>query len=252
MKLYNIIFALLTLTLPLYADCPAAFSEGNLAYQHGDYPQAIRSYQQCLDANVRSADVYYNLGNAYFRADTLGKAILYYESALRLDPGNSDIQHNLKFAEARKVDKVQGDQEENPVLQALFSLHHALSLDTQLMVLLGLGWLCAILLLLLVLWRQERFRNVAYGLLAIIALLGSMGALSAGYKAWQLETVRVGVVTARSADVYSGPGQQYQVLNELHEGTRFEVREVQNGWVSLRVDDRVGGFVPSSQVGLVQ
>jgi len=234
----------------VHADCATSFQRGNQAYQHGEYVEAIGAYRNCLGQGVRSSDVYYNLGNAYFRADSLGKAILYYESALRLDPGNDDIAYNLKFAMSRKIDKEKGD-EENPVLQALFRLHHALDLDTQFTLLAVFAWIFCAQLATLILVRQEKVRNVLFGTLAATILLGSPGALSAGYKAWILETRQLGVVTVRAADVYSGPGTQYQVLNELHEGTRFEVRDVRDGWVSLRVDDRVGGFVQANQVGLV-
>jgi len=234
------------------SDCVSAYNEGNQAYLHADYASAVRSYSQCLESGVQSVDVYYNMGNAYFRLDSLGKAILYYEKAMRLDPGNADVRRNLEFAQTRKVDKVSGELEENPVLQALFSLHHALSLKTQLLILFALSWLLAALLLGLLLVHRAGFKPLAYGLIAGILVLGGSGALSAGYKIWVWETQQVGVVLVRAADVYSGPGKQYQVLNELHEGTRFEVLDVRENWVSIRVDDRVGGFVRQDQVGLVK
>lgn len=229
-----------------------AASEADAAYQHGDYAQAIVRYTECYEQNVNSADMAYNLGNAYFRADSLGKAILFYQKAQRLAPGNDDIRANLRFAESRRMDKVGENSDENPLLHALLTLHHALDIDTQWKLLLTLAWLISVAGISAI-WstpgRRKQWSLVGVVLLVVIAL---PGLASAAYKLWIFETHSLGVVIARSADVYSGPGKQYQVLNELHEGTSFEVREVQDGWVSIRVDDRIGGFLPIAQVGLVE
>lgn len=249
MRLFVLCLLCLGIVFP-FAAPPSEFDAANQAYQHGNYGEAVELYKDCLKPGPVPAALYYNLGNSYFRLDSLGQAIVYYQAALRRDPGHEDALFNLRFAEARLQDKKPGEGEENPVLQALFSLHHALDLSTQLWILLGLSCLAALLVLLLLL-RVARLRSFAIGGLALVVLLAFPGALSAAYKAYILETTRLGVVIVRAADVLSGPGAQYQVLNELHEGTSFEVRSVQEGWVAIRVDSRIGGYVRASQVGLV-
>ncbi len=68
----------------------------NTAYVNGDYAGAIAIYESILDRGLASARLYYNLGNAYFKEDRTGKAILFYRRALRLRPGNEDVRHNLE------------------------------------------------------------------------------------------------------------------------------------------------------------
>lgn len=80
------------------------FRAGNKAYADKDYATALENYSQITRSNIKSAAVFYNMGNAYFRTQNIGKAILYYEKALRLDPHNKDIQTNLKVANARVKD----------------------------------------------------------------------------------------------------------------------------------------------------
>lgn len=77
------------------------------AYMRGseaDFNEAIRLYHQAMDRDGTSAAIYYNLGNAYYRVDSLAKAIICYERALRLDPTDKDIQANLDFVNSKIID----------------------------------------------------------------------------------------------------------------------------------------------------
>ncbi|MFR4235640.1 MAG: tetratricopeptide repeat protein [Alistipes onderdonkii] len=79
--------------------------------QYGLYQRrfhaAADTYEELLSRGVSSMKLYYNLGNAYFKDDRIGKAILYYNRALRLAPGNDDIRYNLSVAEARTKDNIE-------------------------------------------------------------------------------------------------------------------------------------------------
>ena len=83
----------------------ATKSEGDSAYMRNDYSSAIQIYEALLTKGA-AADVYYNLGNSYYKAGNIAKAILNYERALLLEPGNSDIRANLDIARAKTMDKV--------------------------------------------------------------------------------------------------------------------------------------------------
>ena len=76
------------------------------AYKAADYATAIEHYESVLADGLASADLYYNLGNAYYRTGQMGRAILNYERALRLDPGMSDARENLALAENHTVDRI--------------------------------------------------------------------------------------------------------------------------------------------------
>lgn len=80
--------------------------EADEAYRQGDYATAIEHYEAVLDKQCASAKLYYNLGNAYYRTDQMGLAILNYRRALRLDPSMTDARENLALAESRTVDRI--------------------------------------------------------------------------------------------------------------------------------------------------
>ena len=77
-------------------------------YQKGKYPEAAQAYEHLLQEGEH-ADLYYNLGNAYYRMNDIGRCILNYERAALRDPGNSDIQFNLALARTKTIDKIGDD-----------------------------------------------------------------------------------------------------------------------------------------------
>ena len=202
----------------------AGLEAGTKAYNEGDFERAVDEWRSCADSGINDADLFYNLGNAYFRSGKLGFSSFYYKKALRLRANDSDIQHNLKYAQAMTRDKVDEDSEENPILSALFQAHHAISLKTQLWIMLGIFWAIA------------------------IAVFGA----SAGYKIFVLETDITGVVTANDADVTSAPSDKSQTLNTLSEGTSFQVLSTQGNFAEIQLGEKIKGFVKLSDVGIVE
>ena len=231
--------------------CPG-FQGGVEAYKAEKYPEALSAWEPCTLDGFQNVDLYYDLGNAYYRQNQVGKAVWAYESALRLDPTNEDAIANLNQVRTQTVDKTE-TTEENPVLKALWRAHHALGINAQLKVLVAMAWLAG-LLLILGIWfhRNMVLRTVLYAGLFSLGVVGFTLVLDVAFKIHGYETEKSAVVVAKSADVMSGPGDKYQVLHELHEGTLVELREEREGWASVRLGDNVNGFVKASQVLAVQ
>ena len=98
-----------------FSDSTIVYSKAmaDSAYANSDYATAIHIYEQLLATEGEAASVYYNLGNAYFKANNIARSILNYERALLLDPSNGDIEFNLELARSKAVDK-------NTVISELF------------------------------------------------------------------------------------------------------------------------------------
>ena len=252
-KLLFILFAIAVSFVSVNAaEHCAGIENGVKAYNDGDFERAIDEWRTCVDNGTENADLYYNLANAYFRNGKLGFAIYYYKSALRLDPSNDDILHNLKYAQAMTRDKVEEDGEENPLLAGLFKAHHALSLKAQMFTLLGLFWLMAFIAIARRISRNSKAKNALIGTLFVFSGAFCIIAMSAGYKIFVAETEIVGVVTAKDADVTSAPSEKAQTLNTLSEGTTFEVLSEQGSFAEIRLGEKVRGFVKLTDVGIVK
>ena len=100
---------LLLLFLPLSGHAVTK-AEADSAYIRGQYQQAIKDYEMLLKQGA-SADLYYNLGNAYYRSENITRAVLNYERALLLSPGDRDVRFNLQIARAKTIDKIVPESE---------------------------------------------------------------------------------------------------------------------------------------------
>jgi tetratricopeptide (TPR) repeat protein len=237
--------------LPAQASSEATrlFAEANQAYEQGRFDDAVRSGEQIAQYGIHNAAVYYNLGNAYFKQNRLGKAILFYEKARRLDPGDRDTNENLAFVNALRIDRI--EESEPPFWFALLSrIHNLWPLDTQLWAL-ALLWVLANIGLGLRLTRRETLLRRAGTTVAIAALLLLIpGALSATVRIHDFSQ-QEGVIVADKADVLSGPAEGNAVLASVHEGLKVEIRSEASGWLQVILPNGLNGWVPQAALGRI-
>ena len=84
----------------------SSFEKGNDLYQKGKYEQAISAYQSVLASKNHSSELYFNLGNCYYKLNKVAPAIYNYEKALVLNPDDAEITNNLKFAQKLQIDEI--------------------------------------------------------------------------------------------------------------------------------------------------
>ena len=247
------ILTLLVLAPALAAAAPSeidsTFEAANQAYLHGDYKGAIDKYEQVLAAGVIHEDLHYNLANAYFKADRLGPAILHYERALRLDPGQDDVEANLKLARqtaaARWQDKLQGAEKDPLWMRALapFTLG-GLTLGF-------LGMYGALFLLAVVVYlMRPGIARVGLVVLLVFVTLSTVGAGGLLAGRWGLDKlVQQGIVLPDELAVKDGPGADYQTSFLIHGGLRLRIAGRDQEWVLVRLQNGLEGWVRARDVG---
>src|SRR5690349_20723587 len=100
----NIVYRILLVSQVFFAQ--SEFAKGNDLYKNGKYEQAIDAYTSELTAKKQSAELYFNIGNCYYKLNKVAPAIYKYEKALVLNPNDADIATNLRFAQKRTVDEI--------------------------------------------------------------------------------------------------------------------------------------------------
>ncbi len=225
-------------------------ADADSAYVQGNYQKAIELYSALLKEG-QSADVYYNLGNAYYRSEEITQAILAYERALLLSPGDGDIRFNLQLARTKTIDKMV-PQSEFFVITWYRSLVNQFSVDgwaTMSLLLLA----AAIILALLYLFSSPIWlRKVGFfgGILALLVFC------MANLFAWQQKQTlnhRDGAIIIQSAvPVKSTPAAAGTDLFILHEGTKvFVTDDSMNDWREIRMSDGKVGWVETAQIEII-
>ena len=216
-------------------------------YQKGNYQQAIRDYEEVLK-NGESAEIYFNLGNAYYRTDNITKAVLNYERARLLSPGDDDINFNLQFARSKTIDKITPESEMFFVTWYK-SLVNFTSVDNWAKT----GILCIVMALLLVLLYlfgpQLMLRKIGFfGGLAffVIFLLSNLFAFQ---QKQALDNRTGAIIISPSVNIKKTPAKNSADQFVLHEGTRVDIIDKgMTDWRCIRVGDGREGWIETKAI----
>ena len=225
-------------------------SEADSAYVRGEYQKAIKDYEALLK-NGASADLYYNLGNAYYRTENITKAVLNYERALLLSPSDRDIRFNLQMASSKTIDKITPEQEMFFVTWYR-SLINLASVD---------GWartalislaLAVILALLYLFSDRIWLRKVGFfGAIFMIAVF-ILSNVFAHQQKDLLVNRRGAIVTAGAVTVKSTPAANGTDLFILHEGTKVTIIDgSMKDWKEIHIADGKEGWIESKLIRII-
>jgi len=220
---------------------------GNRAYIEGNYDKAIEEYTAILNGGEYSMKLYYNLANAYFKAGAMGKAILYYNKALRIAPSQEDIRHNLALAEAQTKDRI-------AVIPEFFlnrwlrTMRNSMSCTAwSVLSLLMLGVMLAFGLLFLlasrIRWRKMGF----YGALSAFMLFVATTSFAISSRNDMLSHDEA-IVMGTAISVKSSPDRSATDLFVLHEGTKVKVLTEVDEWVEVVIADGKKGWTERKNI----
>lgn len=224
------------------------FDSANTYYTNANYTKAIATYESIISSGYESAELYYNLGNAYFKSNKMGLAILNYERAKKIDRNNEDINFNLKLANQRIVDKIDvvpelfiskilGDDFNN------YKSQQSLSIQS----IVGFFLFCAFLVIYFLTGTVVIKR--AFFFLSLIAILYTGIVFVLAKKSYNRLTLKNdAIVMAQSITAKGSPSENGTKLFILHEGTRVKVESYNHDWVEIKLTNGNVGWVPSSSI----
>lgn len=233
------------------AEASRLFVAGNELYRSADFEGAADHYRRILESGVENAEVHYNLGNALYRLNRIGPAILHYEKAARLAPGDSDILENLAFLKTLTADRTTGPSASAGGFSLVDRALGFTSLDQDAAILCALWFLFMLLIAFAIAASGWRMRRLALWGTCILLFPVILVAGTFSYKTWRNANVQHGVVLAERVDVRSGPGDDHASLFTVHEGLTVRVLRVQGSWAWISIDSGLNGWVPSDSFGAV-
>ena len=214
------------------------YRQGNLLYEGGKYAEASRTYERIIERGISNGHVYYNLGNAYYKQDQIGQAILAYERATRLMPRDVDLRSNLDLANERTIDQIAVDVPwfGRQALDAV-TVNQATAAATT------AGFLASLALVCYLLASRPRARSAAaYALLVTsLVLLMAIGFMS--IKIYDVLENRSGIVLSPAAIVRTSPDVSSEPVFTLHEGAKVQLVEHRDEWTRIRLPDGKNGWL---------
>jgi hypothetical protein len=214
------------------------------------YEKAILNYEKIIsDGRIKNSKLYYNLGNAYFLKEDIGRAILNYRRAENLDKADTNIQKNLAFARSRRIDKVAVRTQER-ILETLFFWHYDFSIKTKFLITcICLAIVCISVTMML--WRGKSAGAVATAV--ICGLLTASFLTSVILETRSRANTICGVITAGQVVARQGDGPNYPASfkDPLHAGTEFDLLERRTGWFHITLSDDSEGWIPDNTAELI-
>ena len=233
--------------LPAAASEQALWEQANAAYNSGDYAQAQSLYEAIAAMGLQSAPLYYNMANAYFKQDDVAHAILYYHRALRLEPADEDIRHNLEYAEQSTKDIID-EIPEFFLFAWMRSLRDVMG---------GNAWTLLSLLLLVVtlataivylLAQRLSVRKMGFYVMAVCGVLFVVTTAFAMSARGVVKNHSEAVIMSSSVSIKSSPDRSSTELFVLHEGTTVETGNEVDGWIEIRIADGRKGWIELSRI----
>lgn len=232
-------------------DAYSLMEEANQAYIRAEYAYAAELYEEILASGLESAELYYNLGNAYFKQNRLADAILNYERARLLKPFDENIRYNLELARSRTTDRIE------PVPAIFYERwwkHFLLMQSVDGWAVTALVLLLGALVLALVYFFSSRpwLKRLAFFFSLALILLTGLGFLAANRQYVHHYLRSDAIVFSPRIPVKSAPGEASPDLFVIHEGTRVSVTGELGGWVEIRLDNGNMGWVHREHIRAVR
>ena len=220
--------------------------QGDVAYSEARYSDAIEIYESILAQQGGSLSLYYNLGNAYYKAGEIGKAILNYERALRIDANDEDTKANLDFVQSKIVDKI--PQDEIPFYKRWWNAFTGLfSKDSW-----GIIGIVAFVVMLTAMFCFY-FRNDMRKLSLTVAIICLLFTVIANLSAYSINVVNdtpEAVIMDEMVFIKSSPEDSGTELTKVHEGMKVKIIDEIKDWMKIEANNgnRVVGWVKTKSL----
>lgn len=224
-----------------------AFEKGNSLYQKGQYMEAISMYETILKSGQESAEVYFNLGNCYYKLNQVAPAVYNFEKALLLKPSDSEIQNNLAFAKKMAIDEIQETPKVgfSKIIQDFTSSFHY---DTW-------AWIAIIVALSFLLsflgyyfTNTTTLKRVFFSGMVVLLLLVVISLFAGFFEQNRIHNDNPAIVFAEVIAVKSEPNAASQDAFTLHAGTKVQILETISNYHKIQLADLKEGWITKSAV----
>ena len=226
------------------------FNKGVASFTSGNYEEALQLWTDIYNTGYRSANLNYNIGNAYFKLNNIPQAILFYERAYLLHPADEDINYNLQIARTLIVDRFQEIPELFFVRWYRF-ISLFLTTNTWAKISIVSFILCLLLLSLYIYSSLYRIKVIGFWFSVLFLLISiSSLAFTIENKSLVYDSHKA-IITTPLISGKSSPDNSGTDLFVLHEGTKVSIEDEVGEWVEIRLSDGNKGWVPVNSLDII-
>ena len=239
-----LIILLLVQGLGATAQNEAVFNNATTAYNEGQYEKAIENYLEILEKGQHSAELYFNLGNCYYKLNQIAPSIYYYEKALLLRPNDTEIKNNLAYAQNMTLDAID-EMPETGLSKIKKNVTGFLSFDQWAKTAVAFMMLFVLLYIAFYFFRYSSRKRVAF-IISVISIVFAF----IQYEDFKAD--RPAIVFSEEIAIRSEPNNRSQEVFKLHEGTKVNVLEELNDFQKVQIADGKIGWAPKESIKLLK
>ncbi len=246
MRKISLLILLLILSLQLFSATKNNLAQqANAAYTKKQFSEALTFYGKMEAQGIQNADLYYNMGNCYYRLQKLGASILYYKRALRFNSAHTSAQRNLQLALSLTRDQqyqAQGGFIGNVIVNLMNILTlNRIAIMVLLFLIMSIGTLYYIWF-----WHSGEERYLPVFILIIFLSFLLFSTIIGIVKYHQYASHKTAVLVIPSEVGYSGPGSDFTRVFTIHEGMIFSIEKEEDSWSQVKLPNGLGGWIPAS------
>lgn len=212
------------------------------SYNNKDYQKALENFSLIENEGIINADLYYNIGNCYFRINEIGRSILYFKKALKVRSDHQAARRNLKYALTFTKDK-QDSETESVIRSFWIKAFDSFSINFLALITLILFAIIVMLICLMIVYFRNRDKTIPIFLTTIFIILFIIFMIISILKWQAFHSDDEGVLLSKSAIGYSGPGEDFTRVFTIHEGMIFTIERSEENWSLIKLENGLGGWI---------
>ena len=246
----KIILILSIITIPVFAVQNGIYQHygiGMDAYRNGQYELAIQEFESILSNNWDSPELYFNLGNAFYRVGNIAGAVWAFESCLQLSPTNKDAKYNLKLANLHVIDRM--ELPEPPIYLIWYlGIKEKFTPSKWINISIIILLFFSIILTVSRMISSLKLQNLRGSIIAVffISLFFTIHSI------WINKSLNLGVIYTTKVEAHSEPNLFSTRLFEVHEGLRVSINQTADEWVEIELLDGKTGWIENNQIRLIR
>ena len=227
------------------------FDKGNDLYNQGRYLEAIESYSDIIKDGKHSSELYYNMGNSYYKLNDIANSIFYYEKALLLNPKSEKITNNLSFAQNMLIDKIE-PLPQNQINSFFSSIINLFDYSIWQYIFLFFEFTAVIFLILYFISKTPLNKKRYFISALTLSLFFVLSLIAANISKNNYVNDNPAIIFDKQVDLRTEPNLRSEQINTLHEGTKLNIIEKIDDWSYIELKNGNKGWLTSSSYRLIR